>query len=281
MGEAPVTSFAQITSNVQLQQELQQIYGSVDNVELFVGLMAEDHLPGSSLGPTEQAMLADQFEALRDGDRFFYENADSTSLVTQLNNTTLADIIERNTGLTNLQPDVFFSFSGSPSVVVGRELFYDNSKFDDNAPGISVSDDNAIATDKTAYLPGTGTATSANVSSYSRGINGIMIDLQGAGNHDSISLTNILSDFTFKMGNNNTPSTWATAPSPISVAVRAGVGVDGSDRVELIWADNAIKETWLEVEVLATADTGLPAAGHQRHAGRSRRRVLLRQRRRR
>ena len=122
-----------------------------------------------------------------------------------------------------------------------------------------MSDDDAIATDKTAYLPGTGTATSANVSSYSRGINGLLIDLQGGGTHGSISLANILSDFTFKMGNNNTPTTWATAPSPISVSVRAGAGVGGSDRVELIWADNAIKETWLEVEVLATADTGLPA----------------------
>ena len=130
-------------------------------------------------------------------------------------------------------------------------LFYDDSKFDHNAPGISTSDDNAIATDKTAYLSGTGTATSANVSSYSRGINGIMIDLQGAGNHSSITLANILSDFTFKMGNNNTPSTWATAPSPISVSVRAGAGVGGSDRVELIWADNAIKENWLEVIVKA------------------------------
>ena len=31
----------------------------------------------------------------------------------------------------------------------------------------------------------------------------------------------------------------------------------GSDRVELIWADNAIKETWLEVIVKANTDTGL------------------------
>ena len=77
------------------------------------------------------------------------------------------------------------------------------------------------------------------------------------GNHGSITLANILNDFTFKVGNNNTPSTWATATSPISVSVRAGAGVGGSDRVELIWADNAIKETWLEVIVKANTDTGL------------------------
>ena len=63
------------------------------------------------------------------------------------------------------------------SMVTGRELFYNNSKFDHNTPGISTSDDGAIAPDKTAYLPGEGTATPANVSSYTKGINGIDVDL--------------------------------------------------------------------------------------------------------
>lgn len=117
VGEQPVTSFAQITSNVQLQQQLRQLYGNVNDVELFVGLMAEDHLPGSSLGQTEQAILAQQLEALRDGDRFFYKNADSPALVSQLNNTTLAQVIERNTPLTNLQPNVFFFYNNIQGTV--------------------------------------------------------------------------------------------------------------------------------------------------------------------
>jgi peroxidase len=118
MGERPVTSFAQITSNVQLQQQLKQAYGNVNNVEAFVGLMAEDHLRGSSLGQTEQAVLAKQFEALRDGDRFFYQNADPASLVQQLNNTTLSQIIQRNTTLTNLQSNVFLFYSNIQGTVV-------------------------------------------------------------------------------------------------------------------------------------------------------------------
>src|SRR5205085_12377004 len=32
-----VTSFAQITSDVQVQQKLQQLYGTVDNIDVFVG----------------------------------------------------------------------------------------------------------------------------------------------------------------------------------------------------------------------------------------------------
>jgi peroxidase len=134
LGERPVNSFAQITSNVPLQQELKQIYGNVNNVELFVGLMAEDHLRGSSLGPTEQAILAQQFEALRDGDRYFYANADSPQLVNQLNNTTLAQVIERNTGLTNLQSDVFF-FHASISGTVTSVFQSGSSPFGPNGLG--------------------------------------------------------------------------------------------------------------------------------------------------
>src|SRR5262249_29053212 len=125
--------------------------------------------------------------------------------------------------------------------------------YDGQTAGVSTSDDNAIASDKSAYL-GTGVAaTFGNVSSYSRGINGIMIDISGS--HPSISAA----DFTFAVGNNNTPSSWATGPDPATITVRPGAGANGSDRVELIWADGAILRKWLEVTVLDTPDTGLSA----------------------
>lgn len=41
----------------------------VDNIDLFVGLMSENPLPGSKLGPTLMCMLVDQFKKLRSGDR--------------------------------------------------------------------------------------------------------------------------------------------------------------------------------------------------------------------
>jgi hypothetical protein len=137
------------------------------------------------------------------------------------------------------------------SLILERRLFYNNSKYDGNNPAVNSADDVALASDKSALLPG-GTATFANVSSYSRGINGIMLDL--AGSHPSITAA----DFTFTIGNNNSPSTWAAAPSPLSVTVRAGAGLGASDRVEIIWADGAIINTWLQVIVAANANTGLP-----------------------
>jgi hypothetical protein len=67
------------------------------------------------------------------------------------------------------------------------------------------------------------------------------------------------SDFTFKVGNDNNPTSWATAPSPTSVTLRAGAGVGGSDRITIIWEDKAILKQWLQVSIGATANTGLAA----------------------
>jgi hypothetical protein len=125
--------------------------------------------------------------------------------------------------------------------VAGRYVFYNQSSFDGNNDGINAADDAAIATDKSAYLPGSGVATTANMTSYSRGINGIMIDL--ASTHGAITA----SDFIFKVGNDDSPAGWTTAPAPTAVSVRPGAGVGGTDRIEITWASGAIANQWLEV----------------------------------
>jgi hypothetical protein len=126
----PVTSFAQITSNVQVQQELRLAYGTVngqDNVnavDAFEGGMAEDHVAGSDLGPLFTRIIAGQFNRLRSGDRFFYLNeawnSDELNLLQQGN--TLAKVIEANTNVTDLQADVFkftASIGGAVSLSLG------------------------------------------------------------------------------------------------------------------------------------------------------------------
>ena len=69
-----VTDFAQITPDTVLQGKLRDLYGSVDKIDLWVGVLAEKHLPGASVGATARAIIADQFTRLRDGDRFWYQN---------------------------------------------------------------------------------------------------------------------------------------------------------------------------------------------------------------
>lgn len=143
----------------------------------------------------------------------------------------------------------FFPSAG-PVDVTGRFAFYNQSSFDGNNAAANASDDNAIATDKKALLPG-GTGAFVNYTSYSRGLNGIMIDLPNGA-------APTVSDFVFKKGNNNTPSGWVSASAPSSITVRAGAGVGGADRVTLIWPTaTSVKKEWMQVTVLATANTGL------------------------
>lgn len=103
-----VTSFAQITSKPEVQQALQDAYGSVSNIDLWVGALAEDHVPGGSVGPLVRRIVVDQFQRVRDGDRFWYQRVFSGAQLSQLENTTLSDIIKRNTTIFNLQSSVFF-----------------------------------------------------------------------------------------------------------------------------------------------------------------------------
>jgi hypothetical protein len=115
-GLPAVTKFSQITSNTQVQQELQQAYGSVKNIDPFIGGLAEDPVAGSDVGPLFQAVMVDQFARTRDGDRFFYLNQTFTSeekTILQQGNT-LTKVIEANTPITNLQ-DNGFKFRASIS----------------------------------------------------------------------------------------------------------------------------------------------------------------------
>jgi len=107
-GLARVTSMAQVTSNVVLQAQLLSLYGSVDSMDLWVAGLAEDHVAGSSVGPTFQKIIAHQFERTRDGDANWYELSFSGRQLAALRATKLSDIIRRNTSLTKIQDNVFF-----------------------------------------------------------------------------------------------------------------------------------------------------------------------------
>lgn len=142
-------------------------------------------------------------------------------------------------------PDVVYELDyENPAEVIGRHIFYNNSSFD------TTSDDAAIATDKQALLAGS-KATFANYTSYTRGINGIMVDISGLAGSVTVD------DFTFCIGNSDTVSSWTAAAIPASITVSTGEGESGSDRIVIIWSDGVIVNKWLEVTVLANENTGL------------------------
>jgi hypothetical protein len=109
-GLEPVQSFSEITSNDELARALEDIYGSVSVLDPWIGSLAENHLPGSSVGELIRTGLVDQFIRLRDGDRFFYINSEvlSNEDIAMIESSTLAEVIRRNTGISDIQDNVFF-----------------------------------------------------------------------------------------------------------------------------------------------------------------------------
>jgi hypothetical protein len=90
---------------------LRAIYGDVDRLDAFVGMVAERHVGGSEFGELQRAIWRRQFEALRDGDRFFYLNdpvlADIRNRYGISYRRTLAQVIEDNNPGLDVQDDVF------------------------------------------------------------------------------------------------------------------------------------------------------------------------------
>lgn len=70
-----VTSWADITTNNQLADKLAAVYGpdGYKHLDLIIGILAEDHLPGSSLGPTGTAIIKREFAHMRDSDPYYWE----------------------------------------------------------------------------------------------------------------------------------------------------------------------------------------------------------------
>lgn len=110
-GLPPVNSFDQITSDPLMAQTLKFLYGDVNNIDPWVGILSEDHMSDALFGQTAMTIIKQQFMALRDGDRFYYENDPWLSLEEKewIKNTRLADVIRRNTSATIIQDNIFLA----------------------------------------------------------------------------------------------------------------------------------------------------------------------------
>ena len=108
-GMPSVTNFEQITEDVSEANLLASAYSSVDDIDPWVGFLAEYHMPDALFGQTIMLIMSRQFQLLRDGDRFYFEN---DPVLTQdekgiIRNTSFRDLITRNTSITLMQDNVF------------------------------------------------------------------------------------------------------------------------------------------------------------------------------
>lgn len=111
MGLAARTDFSQLSANPAVVSRMAAAYARVDDIDLWVGGLAEDHVPGALVGELFHAILKQQFEALRDGDRFWYQNVMSRNEQRSVEMSTLARIIRRNTDIAKELPDGVFQVS--------------------------------------------------------------------------------------------------------------------------------------------------------------------------
>lgn len=112
-GLAKKASFYDITTDESLAKQLEDMYGNVNKLDPWVAMVCEDidAENGLHIGETMRIILKKQFESLRDGDRFWYENDDAFSESEKeiLRTTTLSNIIKRNTNIIDLQDNIFIA----------------------------------------------------------------------------------------------------------------------------------------------------------------------------
>jgi Animal haem peroxidase/Cellulose binding domain len=104
-----------------LAARLQALYGSVDDLDPFTGMIAEQHVPGTDFGELQLAIWSREFANLRDGDRFFYGNNPALNTIRQRYGidfrTNLGDVIARNTDIPRdeMNGNVFLAADEEPT----------------------------------------------------------------------------------------------------------------------------------------------------------------------
>jgi len=96
-GLPAITSFDDPALRDGAGARLASVYDSPEDIDLWVGLLSEKPTGDGLVGPTQETILRDQFTRLRDGDPDWYAHALSAPDVADIEATSLADIIERNT----------------------------------------------------------------------------------------------------------------------------------------------------------------------------------------
>ncbi len=204
---------------------------------------ATSSTPLNALDPQLVVLAPNGNPVATDADSRDGKNASVTVTARMTGNYTVQVLSEAGAG------EYFLEVVSRTPAVLQRQVFYNNSAYDD--PGQGLDDDDAIDETKTPLFHGQA-ATFANYTSYTKGLNGILIDVHGLVDPSALSAD----DFVFTAGNDDVVDDWAIAPSP-SIAVRTRAGLGGSDRIVLTWDDGALTGTWLGVRLKA-GSTGLP-----------------------
>ncbi|XP_048364599.1 thyroid peroxidase isoform X1 [Sphaerodactylus townsendi] len=103
------TDLAIAIENKNVAKTIMELYGNPNNIDVWLGGIVENLLPGARTGPLFACIIGKQMKALREGDRFWWENSNvfTASQRNELSKYSLSRLICGNTNLTALPLDAF------------------------------------------------------------------------------------------------------------------------------------------------------------------------------
>ena len=113
LGLKPYEDFFSLAGgNSKLASALSGIYRSVDDVDLWIGGLAEIKTHGGLVGETFSALIKDQFTRTAKGDRFFFTHDEHLHdleeiLAFNVGSTTLSQVIKNNSQIKTIQDNAF------------------------------------------------------------------------------------------------------------------------------------------------------------------------------
>eukprot|EP00761_Pharyngomonas_kirbyi_P011191 gb/GECH01011216.1/.p1 GENE.gb/GECH01011216.1/~~gb/GECH01011216.1/.p1 ORF type:complete len:712 (+),score=157.33 gb/GECH01011216.1/:1-2136(+) len=106
-----IQCFLAITKNRRTARKLRSLFKHADNIDPLAGGFAEDHVPGSTFGPTFGNIIARQFRDIRHADRLYWENSYMVNFypkqLKEIKSVTLGKLLEYNFDV-KLQDNVFY-----------------------------------------------------------------------------------------------------------------------------------------------------------------------------
>ncbi|XP_032057022.1 eosinophil peroxidase-like [Aythya fuligula] len=104
-----VEELSEVLGNSKLAKKFMDLYGTPDNIDLWIGAIAEPFIPQGRVGPLLACIIGTQFRNLRDGDRFWWEKPGVFTLqqLHALKKVSLSKVICDNTHIKKLPRDMF------------------------------------------------------------------------------------------------------------------------------------------------------------------------------
>ncbi|XP_069801028.1 myeloperoxidase-like [Dendropsophus ebraccatus] len=106
-----VDELAAVLNNTELAKKLMSLYGTPENIDIWVAGVSEPLVPNGRTGKLLSCLIGNQFRRTRDGDRYYYENSSvfSADQRKSIESVTMAHIICANTKIKQVPQNVFMA----------------------------------------------------------------------------------------------------------------------------------------------------------------------------